>query len=119
MLILSRRKNEVITIGDKVKVCVVEISQGVVRIGIAAPSDVAVHREEIRDAIVAKSGPLPTAEVTGGLPLSHQKRFTPATSLLTTGELKQVVAMLARRDKSVAKKFAQRVGLTVVDLTIS
>lgn len=47
MLILTRRLGESITIGDKIKVSVLGIHGRQVRIGIDAPNDVVVHREEI------------------------------------------------------------------------
>lgn len=47
MLILTRRLGESITIGDKIKVSVLGIHGRQVRIGIDAPQDVIVHREEI------------------------------------------------------------------------
>ena len=47
MLILTRRLGESITIGDNIKVSVLGIHGRQVRIGIDAPSDVVVHREEI------------------------------------------------------------------------
>ncbi len=47
MLILTRRLGESITIGDSIKVSVLGIHGRQVRIGIDAPSDVVVHREEI------------------------------------------------------------------------
>ncbi len=47
MLILSRRIGESINIGDDVKVTVLDVRDSQVRVGIAAPRDVPVHREEI------------------------------------------------------------------------
>lgn len=47
MLILTRRLGESITIGDKIRVSVLGIHGRQVRIGIDAPNDVVVHREEI------------------------------------------------------------------------
>ncbi len=47
MLILTRRIGETLMIGDNVKVTVLEMKGGQVRIGIDAPKDVSVHREEI------------------------------------------------------------------------
>lgn len=49
MLVLSRKLDEVIFIGD-VKVMVVEIRGDKVRLGIEAPPDVPVDREEVRNA---------------------------------------------------------------------
>jgi len=47
MLILSRRPGETLNIGDEVTVTVLEVKGNQVRIGINAPREVAVHREEI------------------------------------------------------------------------
>jgi len=47
MLILTRKSGERITIGDDVRVTVLEIKGKQVRLGIEAPSDTKVHREEI------------------------------------------------------------------------
>lgn len=51
MLVLSRNKDESIMIGDDVVITVVDIREGKVRIGIEAPSDIPVHRQEVYDAI--------------------------------------------------------------------
>jgi carbon storage regulator len=47
MLILTRRLGETLMVGDDVTVTVLEVKGNQVRIGINAPKDVAVHREEI------------------------------------------------------------------------
>ncbi|CAN5651936.1 N/A [soil metagenome] len=47
MLVLSRKLNEKIVIGDNIVVTVVKIDRNQVRIGIQAPGDVSVYREEI------------------------------------------------------------------------
>ena len=51
MLILSRKKNQSIIIGDNITVVVVEIRGDQVRLGIEAPKEIAVHRREVFDAI--------------------------------------------------------------------
>jgi len=51
MLVLSRQINESIMIGDSIEVTIVDIKGDKVRIGIAAPRNVAVHRKEIYLAI--------------------------------------------------------------------
>jgi carbon storage regulator len=51
MLILSRRVNEKIVIGDNVVVSVIEVRGDQVKIGIEAPKSVKVYREEVFEAI--------------------------------------------------------------------
>ena len=55
MLCLSRKKNQKILIGDNIVITVVEVSPGKVVIGIDAPADIAVHRQEVWDAIKKES----------------------------------------------------------------
>ena len=51
MLVLSRYRDESIYIGDDIVITVVDIRGDRVRIGVQAPSDVTVHRQEVYDAI--------------------------------------------------------------------
>lgn len=51
MLVLSRHRDESIIIGDDVVVTIVDIRGDKVRLGIKAPQDVSVHRQEVYDAI--------------------------------------------------------------------
>ena len=51
MLVLSRQSDETIIIGDNIRVTIEEVRGDKVRIGIDAPRDVTVHRQEIYDAI--------------------------------------------------------------------
>jgi carbon storage regulator len=51
MLVLSRHRDESIMIGDDVVVTIVDIRGDKVRLGIAAPQDIPVHRQEVYDAI--------------------------------------------------------------------
>ena len=51
MLILTRRVGETMMIGDTVTVTVLGVNGGQIRLGIAAPKDVPVHREEVFERI--------------------------------------------------------------------
>ena len=51
MLVLSRYRDESIYIGDDIVITVVDIRGDRVRIGVQAPSDVTVHRQEVYEAI--------------------------------------------------------------------
>lgn len=51
MLVLSRRKDQRIMIGDDIIITIIEIRGDKVRMGIDAPKDVPIHREEIYKAI--------------------------------------------------------------------
>jgi carbon storage regulator len=54
VLILTRRVGETLMIGNDVTVTVVAVSGNQVRLGIGAPKDVAVHREEIFERVQAE-----------------------------------------------------------------
>ena len=54
MLILTRRVGETLMVGDEVTVTVLGVKGNQVRIGVNAPKDVAVHREEIYQRIQAE-----------------------------------------------------------------
>ena len=51
MLVLSRHRDEAIMIGDDIVVTIVDIRGDKVRLGIDAPSDIPVHRQEVYEAI--------------------------------------------------------------------
>jgi carbon storage regulator len=51
MLVLSRRKDESIMIGDDVEITIVDVRGDKVRLGITAPKSIPVHRREVYEAI--------------------------------------------------------------------
>lgn len=54
MLVLSRKIDESIMIEDNIKITIVEVRGDKVRLGIEAPKEISVHREEVFDAIQKK-----------------------------------------------------------------
>ena len=50
-MVLQRKRNESIMIGDDVKIIVVDVRGDKVRLGIEAPASVAVHRQEVYETI--------------------------------------------------------------------
>ncbi|HET8710213.1 MAG TPA: carbon storage regulator CsrA [Spongiibacteraceae bacterium] len=65
MLVLSRRLGETLIIGDDVKITVLGISGNQVRLGIAAPKDVSVHREEVYRRIQDEMSQTPSNNANG------------------------------------------------------
>lgn len=63
MLVLSRKKNESIVINNDITVTVVEIRGDKVRLGIVAPKEVPVHRQEVYEAIHGHGLSTPPAPV--------------------------------------------------------
>ena len=55
LLVLSRRRDQTLVIGDNVEVTVLEIRGGQVRLGINAPKAVPVHRGEIHAKVIEES----------------------------------------------------------------
>jgi len=70
MLILTRRVGETLMIGEHVSVTVLGVKGNQVRIGVNAPREVAVHREEIYDRIHRQHDDDPI----GGVPQSNAAR---------------------------------------------
>ncbi len=55
MLVLSRKTNESIIIGENIEIRIVEVAGKSVKLGIDAPRDVSVHRKEIFEAIMEEN----------------------------------------------------------------
>jgi len=56
MLVLSRKRDERIVIGDNIVITVVEVRGDKVRLGIEAPTEVPVHRQEVLEAMKRSAG---------------------------------------------------------------
>ena len=61
MLVLSRREGERIRLGDSTMITVIQLTGGRVRLGIDAPSDISIVRDEIRPAGQTDPRDLPMA----------------------------------------------------------
>jgi len=53
VLVFSRRPGESVRLGDEIKITVLSVSPGQIRVGIDAPAHVSVHREEVYEEIVS------------------------------------------------------------------
>lgn len=51
MLVFTRRRNEAIVVADGIEIRVLRVSKDAVRLGVTAPHDVPVHRQEVYDQI--------------------------------------------------------------------
>jgi carbon storage regulator len=63
MLVLSRRRDEGVTVGPDVRVVVLGIKGGVVSLGIEAPAQIAVHRDEVSARVQAQNRLAANAQV--------------------------------------------------------
>lgn len=55
MLVLTRKRDQSIIIGDDIEIMVVDLGSNEVRIGISAPRQLSVHRKEVYEAIMAEN----------------------------------------------------------------
>ena len=85
MLVLSRKKNESIIINDNITVTVIEIRGDKVRLGIVAPKEVPVHRQEVFEAIHGKQPPVPAPEQTPpGVPVTSPLNLTEDSAAMSS-----------------------------------
>lgn len=78
MLVLGRKVNESIVVGDDVVITVLDVKGDQVRIGIDAPRSVAVHRREVYEDIKRSNHEAAATQTdTGSLPLPPPERKAP------------------------------------------
>jgi carbon storage regulator len=75
MLVLSRKLNQSIVIGDDIRIVVVSVDRDTVKLGIDAPRSVPVHRAEVYEEIQRAN----RAAVPGMIPEPGQRPAAPAT----------------------------------------
>ncbi len=71
MLVLSRQRDESIIIGDNIIITIVDIRGDKVRLGIQAPKEITVHRQEVYDAIQRESAKSKDDDAVAGPPESE------------------------------------------------
>ena len=81
MLVLSRRCGESVTIGPDIRVVVLGLKSGQVRLGIEAPLAIAVHREEVYTRIQEENR---LAAKTDVVPIDALRRLIPAKSRIAS-----------------------------------
>lgn len=100
VLVLSRRRDEQIVIGNT-RVVIVDIRGDKVRLGIVAPSDIAVHRQEIEEAIKQERA---------------QKGEPPMQSVAYPAALYQGTALVLSRKKNESVVINHEVTVVVVEI---
>ncbi|MCC7124532.1 MAG: carbon storage regulator CsrA [Acidobacteria bacterium] len=83
MLVITRKKDEAIVIGDAIQIRVLRVGAEGVRLGVSAPHDVPVHREEVYDLVVDANQSAAISEAAAVTRLAERLRLhvaAPATA---------------------------------------
>jgi carbon storage regulator len=110
MLVLSRQRDETIMIGDDIEITVVDIRGDKVRLGITAPTRIAVHRKEVWEAIkreneqAARLSGASGSELSAirpGIPLSARTGPASRASSLSSGHAPPIAGSISPQSASV------------------
>lgn len=118
MLVLSRQRDETIMIGDEIEITVVDIRGDKVRLGINAPTRIAVHRKEVYEAIRRENEQAARIDRADLASLAPAAEVAGSSNGLSPGPAKSATRAIAARvpgsDASPARelKLAQSVHLT-------
>ena len=110
MLVLSRYRDESIYIGDDVVITVVDIRGDRVRIGVQAPSDVSVHRQEVYEAIKNGNG---NGSQRASIPVNRRAESVPSVPKKETAPLSQELSKRKAKVASEAKGLPVSVDTSV------
>jgi carbon storage regulator len=80
MLVLSRQRDESIIIGDNIIITIVDIRGDKVRLGIEAPTEIAVHRQEVYEAIQRENGRSNAEGTAVRRPVAKEKRCSKSSA---------------------------------------
>lgn len=106
MLVLSRQRDETIKIGDDIDITIVAIKGDRVRVGIAAPPDVPVHRKEVFDEIQSK-------RVTGAVsPRLAGRSSQPYPSPVFTGPQAEKMLRILDKQTRILENASKQEGST-------
>ena len=96
MLVLSRLRDETIMIGDDIQITVVDIRGDKVRLGISAPTRIAVHRKEVYESIKAENARAATIAGTDPDVLRHTLSLGPPRARQSVATRLAGIAQAAR-----------------------